>query len=281
MIATVKDNLSLALPSDIHSSQDPANIKDLKLNSNLLPGHIVIHHPKAGLNRLVDAASYLFSVIGKFKNVKHYHHFDKLQQKLIQEINTFVETIANQGYKAEYTIICRFILCATFDDIIHNAAWSQGHWKRYSLLTAFNQDLSHHDKFFNILERAIKEPDLYIDLMEFIYLCLSLGYKGHYRCTEHSQNQLEQITNNLYKHIRAFRGNVSKTLSPTVLNPPKTTIKPVVQSNLSILFIFFVTACIIMMLFVSLGYLMDVISNEAYKTISKIENHTTQQTTQS
>jgi len=33
----------------------------------LLPSKFITHHPKAGINPLVDAAAYLFSVIGKLK----------------------------------------------------------------------------------------------------------------------------------------------------------------------------------------------------------------------
>ena len=122
------------------------------------------------------------------------------------------------------------------------------------------------------MERTIKEPALYIDLMELMYICLSMGYKGQYRTTEHSQYQLEQITNNLYKHIRAYRGSFSKTLSPTPLKATKPSAKHLLQRKTSLLLIFIVTACVIMTIFVSLGYLMDVISNEAYKNIAQFGN---------
>lgn len=122
------------------------------------------------------------------------------------------------------------------------------------------------------MERAIKEPALYIDLMELMFLCLSLGYKGQYRTTEHCQFQLELITNNLYKHIRAYRGNFSKTLSPTPLKTPDIFARPALQRKVSLSFIIIVTACVIMTIFVSLGYLMDVMSNEAYKNVSQFES---------
>lgn len=237
----------------------------------LLPSRIVTHNTKAGLNPLVDAAGYLFSVLGKLKNLKSYRRLNTLQQELIQEINSFQEAVKNNGYNVEYVIVCRYVICATFDDIISNTSWgSQGIWDSHSLLAAFNQDTQHQDKFFTIMERAVKEPALYIDLMELMYLCLSMGYKGQYRSTEHSQYQLEQITNNLYKHIRAYRGNFSKTLSPTPLKTAKKTTSKI-KNKTSLIFIFVVTACVIMAIFIGLGYLMDVISNEAYKNIAQIQ----------
>jgi type VI secretion system protein ImpK len=256
------------------------NLNNLNLTSPLLlPGRTVSHHPKAGLNPLVDATAYLFSVLGKLKHMKSYRQLNKLQKELIQEINTFQENVKHHGFNGEYLIVCRYIICATFDDIIANTSWGgMGQWDSYCLLAAFNQDMHHQDKFFTILERAIKEPTLYIDLMELMYICLSMGYKGHYRSTEHNQYQLEQITNNLYKHIRAYRGSFSKTLSPTPLKAPKSTAKAMQQKNLSLIIIVFATACIVMTIFVSLGYLMDVISNEAYKNITQIETPVSHET---
>lgn len=272
-----KDNLSVNLEAEVQSRENELAINKFRnINSpaqTLLESHIIPHHPKAGLNPVADAAGYLFSVIGKLKQIKAYRQLSKLQKELMQEINTFQEVIKNNGYNSEYIIVCRYVICATFDDVIVNTSWGgQGQWDNYSLLASFNQDILHHDKFFNILERAVKEPTLYIDLMEFIYICLSMGYKGQYRSTEHSQYQLEQITNSLYKHIQAYRGSFSKMLSPMPLRLPRPNTITAPTKHSSPLFTFVVTACIIMIIFISLGYLMDVISNEAFKNLEQIKN---------
>lgn len=257
--------------ADQISDADAVLLNNKDSDASLLPNRPTNHAAKAGLNPLVDAAGYLFSVIGKLKQIQAYKQLNKLQEELVQEVDTFQETVKNQGYNIEYSIVCRYLLCATLDDIIENTTWgSNGQWDQYSLLAAFNQDRRHQDKFFTIMERAIKEPVLYIDLMELMYLCLSMGYKGRYKATEHSQYQLEQITNNLYKHIRAHRGSFSKTLSPTPLKASGA--KAVIRNKTSLLFIFIVTACIVMAIFIGLGYLMDAISNEAYKNLATLTN---------
>lgn len=261
---------SLSTPPQEENNLPANQVK--KFNSSnplVLPSRFMSHHPKAGLNMLVDAAAYLFSVIGKLKQIKSYRHLNKLQKELIQEINIFQESMANRHYSSEYILISRYMLCATIDDVITNTAWGgQGQWDSYNLLAAFNQDNHHQNKFFTILERIVKEPAHYIDLMELAYICLSLGYKGQYRATEHNQYQLEQITYQLYKHIRAYRGSFSKSLSPFPIKTHVVT-KEATNKN-SPLFILFVTACIILIIFISLGYLLDVISNEAYKNLAQI-----------
>ena len=247
-------------------------ITDLNItSSSLLPHRIMTHRPNAGLNPLADAAASLFSILGKLKQLNAHRQLSKLQKELIQEMTIFHETIMHLNYNNEYAAVCRYILCATIDDIISNTVWGgQNQWDPYSLLAAFDQDRQHQDKFFIVLERAIKEQTLYIDMMELMYVCLNLGYKGQYRSTEHSQFQLEQITNNLYKHIQAYRGNFSRTLSPFPFKITKSKKRSSQKNTFSPLFICLLTLYGVLILFAGLDYLTDVISNEPYQTITTI-----------
>lgn len=256
------------------AAQDLIPQKELNLNPDLLPPNkMKVHHAKAGLNPLVDHANYLFSILGKLRAAPTYEQLQKLHSELLQEIRAYYETIQRQGY-IETATVCRYILCAAFDDVILHSSWGCHVWGAYSLLDTFNQDKPQEDRFFAILERVIKEPQVYIDLMELLYLCLSLGYKGKYRNTEHSQYQLESITNNLYLAIRAYRGDTSKTLSPPTLKKRK--FSPThSKKSVSFFFISIVTVMIIMAIFICLGYLMDVITNEAFKQIDTVQQTST------
>jgi type VI secretion system protein ImpK len=249
----------------------PQQLKSFTNSPIWLPSRMIVHHPKAGLNPMVDAAGHLFSTLGKLKRVNGAEPFSQALPEIAQEIADFEETVSKLGYNPEYRMVCRYILCATFDDILHHLSLDvENAWGEYALLNFFNQDKPHKDKFFSILDRAIKEPSLYIDLMEFIYICLSMGYKGQYRVTDHGHFQLEQMTNQLYQQIRLYRGNFSKSLSPPPFKKSKSRLNNKNSAPISLLFIFFITTCIIMSIFVGLSYLMDIISNEAYKPITQI-----------
>lgn len=246
--------------------------------SVLLSKRFIPHHPKAGLNPLADAAGPIFSIIGKLEALTGKPDLESLRKELTEEVNQFHENIKPHGYHAEYTIVCRYILCATIDDIVSKQAWTtKEDWTHYSLLSAFNQDTQHHEKFFTILERALSEPAYYIDLMELIYVCLSLGYQGMYQGSEEKVTKLEQVTNNLYKHIRNHRGNFTKVLSPSPVKAARafSNIRPPTKASLLILLC--TTAFIVMTIFISLGYIMDVIANEAYKNITTIPQPATTQ----
>jgi len=243
--------------------------KNNEKSQQLLHSKFITHNPKAGLNPLVDAAAYLFSIIGKLKQLKSYRNLQKLHQELIAEINTFQESIKALGYTPEYGLVSRYALCATLDDIISNTPWGgQGQWESYNLLNVFNQEKVREERFFLILERIVKDPALYIDLMEFMYICLSLGYKGSYSSTEFSYAQLEKITHALYKRIRAFHGNINKTLSPAPIKP--TSFAPKKKSNAHYVWLITASVGCILVLFLGFTVLLDVISNKAYQELMQI-----------
>ncbi len=239
----------------------------------VLRSKFAIHHPKAGLNPLVDIAGYLFSILGKLKRLKSYRNLNKLHKELAAEISDFQDAAEAKGYRSECTMVSRYALCVTFDDVIANTPWGgQGQWDNYSLRAAFNAETAQQERFFLILERIIKEPALYIDVMEFMYICLSLGYKGSYRATEFSNNQLEKITHGLYKRIRAYHGDFSTALSPFPIKAsPSTKItSPKVPYGLLCL----ATAVVVLLLFVGLGSMLDTISNQAYQALTHIGKST-------
>lgn len=275
MILTQTQQTSDAQPTAQPVPEENVSVTSLSSHSmsTWLPNRAIHHDIKAGLNPIADAASCLLSAISKMKTMSDCHSLAKLKEELVSEMDTFYYAINQHGYHPEYTIICRYIMCSTVDDIATHTKWGgKGQWEDYSLLAAYDQDTKHEETFFTILERTTQDPARYIDLMELIYLCLSMGYKGPFRSTEHSQFQLEQITHHLYQHIRAYRGNFSKALSPKPLRITKPTIRAAKRSHLSLLFGFLVTACLVMAIFVSLGYFTDMITNEAFKPIAELQN---------
>lgn len=224
----------------------------------LAPTRIIIHHPKAGLNPIVDAGANLFSLLGRLNQLTSYRQLNKLHQELVQEIQAFQNTAKAQGYSSEHILVSRYALCATFDDLIQNTSWgSQGQWEPYSLLSSFHPDNANGDRFFIILERLVKEPALYIDILELMYLCLSLGFQGPYRSQMHQQElfpyfQFQQTIQGLYQQIRAYRGDFQKNLSPYLLKP-----SPIPKNGKrspSLGWTLLLTSCFILVIMSGLGY---------------------------
>ena len=236
MITTPEEQLREPLTQDTHAAASqpdaPQTSARSSFNAPLIPRRIIVHHPKAGLNPISDAAANIFSLSGRIKQLKNYRQLSKLHQELMQEVQAFQSTAKAQGYSSEHILVSRYALCATLDDLIKNTAWGgQGQWDQYSLLTAFHPDTVNPDRFFIILERIIKEPAIYIDILELMYICLSLGFEGPYRShfykgegsvnQHYTDTQFERMIQGLYQQIRAYRGDFHKNLSPYLLKPRK------------------------------------------------------------
>lgn len=238
------------------------------LNSAVTQYHVmpetITHSHHSGINPLVDAAATLFSLAGQYARLTHYDELNELQIKLIHEINVFQKTIEARHYNAEIVLISRYTLCATLDDVFSHTEWgAHEKWKPYSLLQIFHQEKSaQQERIFLILERLIKQPNIYIELMELMYFCLSLGLKGSDRPSNFTQDQLNITCDTLYQHIRAYRGELNKTLSPfsTKILPIKDHIVKI--KTFSPLTVLLTTICCILLIFVGLNFILDTSSHQ-------------------
>lgn len=246
--------------------------KDALIQQLGLPNTEEIHQTEAGLNPLVDQAARLFTLVSKLERLQNCRQPKKLQHEILIEIQRFEENIGAQGYNAEYLLVSRYAISATLDDILSHTEWGiDGQWEPYRLLRVFNQEEREgKERFFIILERLVKEPKQYIDLLEFMYVCLCLGFKGSYRRTSFTHTQLDTICEALYQHIRTQRGDISKILSPFPIKPHKMQAPESTPKHFSPTLILLTTACAILMLFVGLSYILDTSSHHINNTLNNV-----------
>lgn len=62
------------------------------------------------------------------------------------------------------------------------------------------------EKVFILLERLMGEPKRYQDLLEFLYLCFSLGFRGRYKVSAQNNDEFEQIFHRLHHILHQLRG---------------------------------------------------------------------------
>ena len=68
-----------------------------------------------------------------------------------------------------------------------------------------------------ILDRMLQDSVSNIDMLELMYLCLSLGFEGKYKVLEQGHIKLAEVQENLFRAIRYQRGEVERDLSPNWL----------------------------------------------------------------
>ena len=170
-----------------------------------------------GENKLVTAASNILSVIAELKRPQQDLDLSKLRQHLTLEINSFDVKAKSYAIPETNVVLARYVICAVSDEFVLDTPWgANSNWSEYSLLSVFHQDSAGGQKFFSILEKISQEPASNIELIELMYICLTLGFVGKYRITERGHDQLASLKENVYKQIRAQRGERDNSLSVAI-----------------------------------------------------------------
>ncbi len=168
-----------------------------------------------GMNRLNACAASLFSLISRIRNRAQHMDPDKLRQSVVAEVRAFENAALQAGIPAQTVKVARYALCATLDDVVLNTPWGgQSSWATQSLVGTFHRETVGGDRFYDLLARLEQDPANNIELLEFVYMCLSLGFEGRLRVEQGGPDKHMQIRQGLARVIRAQRGDVERDLAP-------------------------------------------------------------------
>ena len=192
--------------SDFH--QDPVTPVQLPPNEAAIPrlGH---------LNPLESASSGLLALMTRLNNSRTQSDIAALKEKIIREIKQFQITAQAQGIDAQTISSARYVLCTALDETVLNTPWGHNSsWTQQSLLSLFHNEVSGGERFFYLLKSLAQNPAKNRNLLELMYLCLALGFKGRYRLIDGGIDKLTSIREWLYQILQKERGYVEHTLSP-------------------------------------------------------------------
>ncbi|MBL1262035.1 MAG: type IVB secretion system protein IcmH/DotU [Thiotrichaceae bacterium] len=168
-----------------------------------------------GLNKLVNAASVLIAVFCKTRTSLSHPDVAALHQQLAREIRAFDDNMREAGVKHEIQLAARYLICTILDEAVLNTPWgAESAWTQKTLLSTFHNETAGGEKFFLILDRMRSSPAENIEILELMYICISLGYEGKYRVVNRGRDALEQLRDELFHIIRTHRGEYERSLSP-------------------------------------------------------------------
>ena len=168
-----------------------------------------------GLGPLVRAASPLLLLAGQLRGTLSGPEVQTLRRHALDEIRRFEDRSRSAGIQNETVLAARYALCAALDEAVLSTPWgAQSEWTQQSLLVALHREAFGGEKFFEMLDRASRDPKHHIELMEVQYACLAMGFGGKYHVSDRGQSQLADIQHGLYKRILEFRGAPAAELSP-------------------------------------------------------------------
>ncbi|WP_297340665.1 type VI secretion system protein TssL, long form [Pseudophaeobacter sp.] len=168
-----------------------------------------------GMNPLTACASTLFALISRIRNRAQHMDPDGLRKNVVAEVRAFENRALQAGIAAQTVKVARYALCATLDDVVLNTPWGgQSSWGLQSMVGTFHRETVGGDRFYDLLARLEKEPGANIDMLEFLYMCMSLGFEGRLRIEQGGAEKHLQIRAALARILRNQRGPIERDLSP-------------------------------------------------------------------
>jgi type VI secretion system protein ImpK len=157
----------------------------------------------------------LLLLLGRLRVALLRASFASLMEQVADAINFFEKDIRSAGIPEQQATVAKYVLCATADDIVQNIPTEDRHvWTQYSMLSRFFGERIGGVRFFEELDRALKDPLINYSLLELQYTCLALGFQGVHRTSPNGAAALQQIQRNLYETLRRVRPKVAHDLSP-------------------------------------------------------------------
>lgn len=134
-----------------------------------------------GRNPLLAAASPLLVLGSRLASSVMQADVESLHREAVRQVKAFEERAAAGGTPPEDVTVARYVLCTFVDSAVFRTPWgAQSDWAARSLLSLFHRESFGGEKFFQILDRVVSQPDRYANLIELQYVCLALGFEGQH-----------------------------------------------------------------------------------------------------
>jgi type VI secretion system protein ImpK len=165
-----------------------------------------------GLNPLIEAANPLLAAVPQIRHALRHPDPAGLRARLREQIDGFERSARAAGVPEDRVAPARYALCALLDDSAAATPWGR-EWATHGLLTELHGERGGADKLFALLDQMAGEAAKHLDLLEFFYVCLALGFEGKYRGGEGGRQALTQARAKLYASLSQHRPQASAELS--------------------------------------------------------------------
>jgi type VI secretion system protein ImpK len=179
------------------------------------PGADLEELPFRGINPLVTAAAPLLGLAAQLRATASHPDPNGLRTRTLEAVRRFEADARAQGLAGEVVLTARYLLCTLLDEAVLATPWGAASvWSGQGMLVSFHKEAWGGEKFFLVLEHLLQTPAANLQLLELMYLCLSLGFRGRYQAQERGGEAVEALREQLYRTLRLQRGEPEHDLSP-------------------------------------------------------------------
>ena len=154
-----------------------------------------------GLNALVEAANPILAAVPQIRHALRHPDPAGLRTRLREQVDGFERSAIAAGVPDDQMQAARFALCALLDDSAAATPWGR-EWA--SLVAEMEGQDDSAETFFVRLDEMLAAPEGHVDVLEFFYVCLALGFEGQYRNGD--RQGLTQTRTKLYEFIEQRQG---------------------------------------------------------------------------
>ncbi|WP_394203332.1 type VI secretion system protein TssL, long form [Shewanella waksmanii] len=166
-------------------------------------------------NIMVDQAGTLLSIGIQIRNSNHHDDVTSLRVQCLELIKNYEQNLRNSHLAAEDIESARYCLCCFLDETVLNTTWGgESVWASESLLSTFHKETLGGEYFFTLMQDCLQQPQQKHQLLELMYLCITLGFAGKMRLEPQGEQQLEQLRDRAFQALQAVKGDRHKALSP-------------------------------------------------------------------
>lgn len=160
-----------------------------------------------GFGALANPAMPLFGLAARLRKLTALddEEVEALYRRVCETVNTILEELRHTGVDESTLRTYSYCLCAYLDEVAMLQPWGSP-WSAHSLVSRFHNETYSGDKFFTLLTRLSQEPAKHRDLLEFLYLCLMMGFRGKYHFAHGGADALHERLVELHRIIRQLRG---------------------------------------------------------------------------
>lgn len=221
------------------------------------------------LNPIETCASKLLTLLANLNSAKNHPSPDALKSKLITELKEFQINCSKNSIPEATASTASYVLCTALDEAILHSSWGQeSNWSKQSLLSTFHQDVTGGERFYQILKTSSTDVAQNSDILELMYICLSLGFKGRYRMVDGGEDKLIRVRNWLFDTLSSHKAAPETTLSDHWQGEIQT--EKLIRTNVPVWTKIATAAAVVGLAYVALLFSLNQKSDSVLETVSDI-----------
>ncbi|WP_063345666.1 type VI secretion system protein TssL, long form [Vibrio jasicida] len=219
-----------------------------------------------GLNPILAEANGILSMVGQIRSTASHSDVLFLKETLAQKLRDYENRLRQHNVELETIDTARYCLCCSMDEAVLNTHWgSQSTWSHDSLLSSFYSSSQGGEAFFKHLDNALSQPESQLDLLELMYVCLSLGFVGQYRLEKNGLEDHRRLRKQIMSILKSYGRGTAQEMSANI---DKRTVTGSQMSERAPLWVVCsVTSAILVCVFMYLSYDLNRASNRTFSNL--------------